>query len=236
VAGFTNRKLAPLATRVLAAFPNCFAAGVNVETVGNPVRADIAGLPPPSQRFAARGGAIRLLIIGGSQGATRLNTTVPAAIAKLGIGLPLDVWHQSGERWLAQARASYKAQNIHARVEAFINDMAAAYAWADLVICRSGALTVSELAAVGVGSVLIPFAAATDDHQTHNASWLVRDGAGVSIAESELSADRLAQELRDLCHGRGKLIAMAERARALARPKATEALADACEQVLKAAA
>jgi UDP-N-acetylglucosamine--N-acetylmuramyl-(pentapeptide) pyrophosphoryl-undecaprenol N-acetylglucosamine transferase len=236
VAGFTNRQLAHLATRVLAAFPDCFASNVAVTTVGNPVRADIAALPPPAQRFAARSGAIRILVIGGSQGATRLNAVVPVAVAQLAGKVALDVWHQSGERWLEQARRAYGDAKVSARVEAFITDMAVAYAWADLVICRSGALTVSELAAVGVGAVLIPFAAATDDHQTHNAAYLVRDGAGIAIAESELNAGRLAQELGALCAGRGRLIAMAERARLLARPRATEDLAAACEQLLKVAA
>jgi UDP-N-acetylglucosamine--N-acetylmuramyl-(pentapeptide) pyrophosphoryl-undecaprenol N-acetylglucosamine transferase len=236
VAGFTNRQLAHLARRVLTAFPHSFAAAVGAETIGNPVRADIAALPPPAQRFALRHGAIHLLIIGGSQGATRLNTVVPAAIAQLGADIALDVWHQSGERWIEPARRSYGAAKVSARVEPFIEDMASAYAWADLVICRSGALTVSELTAAGVGAVLIPFAAATDDHQTHNAAFLVRDGAGIAIAESELSPERLVRELRALCEGRGRLIAMAERARALARPRATEDLADACAQLLKAAA
>ncbi len=236
VAGFTNRQLAHLAKRVLTAFPGSFHGDVGAEVIGNPVRADIASLPPPAQRFAQRQGAIRVLIIGGSQGAVRLNTAVPSAIAQLGRDFTLDVWHQSGDRWLDAARRAYGAAGVSARVEPFIDDMANAYAWADLVICRSGALTVSELAAAGVASILIPFAAATDDHQTHNADYLVRDGAGVVIAESELSAERLARELRGLCTGRGRLIAMAERARALARPRATEDLAAACAQLLGIAA
>ena len=236
VAGFTNRQLAHLATRVLTAFPGSFHADVGAAVIGNPVRADIAQLPPPVQRFAQRQGAIRLLIIGGSQGALRLNTVVPAAIAQLGQLIALDVWHQSGERWLEPARRAYHDARVGARVEPFIEDMATAYAWADLVICRSGALTVSELAAAGVASILIPFAAATDDHQTHNAGYLVRDGAGIVIAETDLSAERLARELRALCAGRGRLIAMAERARALARPRATEDLAAACAQLLGVAA
>lgn len=236
VAGFTNRQLAHLARRVLTAFPHSFKDSVGAEVIGNPVRTDIAALPPPAQRFAARHGAIRILIIGGSQGATRLNTVVPAAIARLSGSVALDVWHQSGERWLDAARRSYSDANVSARVEPFIEDMATAYGWADLVICRSGALTVSELTAAGVAALLIPFAAATDDHQTHNAAFLVRDGAGVAIAESDLSAERLARELSALCEGRGRLIAMAERARALARPRATEDLAAACAQLLGVAA
>jgi UDP-N-acetylglucosamine--N-acetylmuramyl-(pentapeptide) pyrophosphoryl-undecaprenol N-acetylglucosamine transferase len=228
VAGFTNRCLARLAQRVLTAFPGSFAPRVRAEVIGNPVRSEIATLPPPEERFGRRSGPLRILVIGGSQGAVKLNRIVPQGIAQLGPGVKLDVWHQSGDRWLEPARRFYADAAVTARVEPYIEDMAAAYAWADLVVCRSGALTVSELAAAGLGAVLVPFAAAVDDHQTRNAEFLVADGAAVMIAEAELDAARLARELRPLCAGRGRLIAMAERARLLARPRATEALADAC--------
>jgi UDP-N-acetylglucosamine--N-acetylmuramyl-(pentapeptide) pyrophosphoryl-undecaprenol N-acetylglucosamine transferase len=234
VAGFTNRCLARVARQVLSAFPGAFQAGVNARVVGNPVRADIAAIAPPAQRFALRHGAIRVLVIGGSQGAVRLNTVVPQALAVVAGLASLDVWHQSGERWLAQAESCYSQAQVKARVAPFIDDMAEAYAWADLVICRAGALTVSELAAAGIGAVLVPFAAAVDDHQTRNAAYLVDDGAALLIAEADLTAARLAEVVGELCRGRGRLIAMAERARMLARPRATEELAAACEQLARA--
>jgi UDP-N-acetylglucosamine--N-acetylmuramyl-(pentapeptide) pyrophosphoryl-undecaprenol N-acetylglucosamine transferase len=152
---------------------------------------------------------------------------VPYAIARLGDRISLDVRHQAGERWHEAAREAYTKAGVRAQVTAFIEDMAGAYSWADLVICRSGALTVSELAAVGVGAVLVPFPAAVDDHQTHNAQYLVSEGAAVLIPDRELTAERLAQELEQLCVGRGKLLAMADRARMLAKPHAGEELAQA---------
>jgi UDP-N-acetylglucosamine--N-acetylmuramyl-(pentapeptide) pyrophosphoryl-undecaprenol N-acetylglucosamine transferase len=148
----------------------------------------------------------------------------------------LEVLHQSGERWIENARASYVKAGISARVQPFIEDMAEAYGWADLVVCRSGALTVSELAAAGVGSVLVPFAAATDNHQSFNAAYLVNAGAAVMIAERELDTERLAAELARLCADRMVLLTMADRARALASPRATEQLADACAELAGVAA
>lgn len=229
IAGFTNRSLARIATQVLAAFPGAFGAGVNAQVIGNPVRSEIAALPAPPLRFATHRGPIRVLVIGGSQGAVRLNSVVPQALALVARGAQLEVRHQSGERWLTQAQRCYQEAGVNAQISAFIDDMAAAYAWADLVICRAGALTVSELAAAGIGAVFVPFAAAVDDHQTHNAAYLVQQDAALLIAESELTAERLAQLLAPLCQGRGRLIAMAERARLMARPQATELLAAACE-------
>jgi UDP-N-acetylglucosamine--N-acetylmuramyl-(pentapeptide) pyrophosphoryl-undecaprenol N-acetylglucosamine transferase len=231
IAGFTNRCLSHLARRVLEAFPGSFPANVKAQAVGNPVRREITQLAPPAQRFAARQGAIRVLVVGGSQGATKLNTIVPFALAQAKVAAPFEVLHQSGERWIEAARASYAQAGVGARLQPFIEDMAEAYGWADLVICRSGALTVSELAAAGVGSVLVPFAAATDDHQTCNASFLVNEGAAVMIAERELDAQRLGAELSRLCAARDNLLAMDERARALSRPRAAEQLADACVEL-----
>jgi UDP-N-acetylglucosamine--N-acetylmuramyl-(pentapeptide) pyrophosphoryl-undecaprenol N-acetylglucosamine transferase len=236
VAGFTNRCLARLARRVLTAFPGSFPARAHAAVIGNPVRTEIASLPPPELRFGRRSGAVRILVIGGSQGAIKLNRVVPQAIAQLAGSVKLDLWHQSGERWIEQARRFYADAGVSARVEPYIENMAEAYAWADLVICRAGALTVSELAAAGLAAVLVPFAAAVDDHQTRNAQFLVGAGAAVLIPETELDPPRLAHELRALCAGRGKLITMAERARALARPRATDELADACEAVARLAA
>jgi UDP-N-acetylglucosamine--N-acetylmuramyl-(pentapeptide) pyrophosphoryl-undecaprenol N-acetylglucosamine transferase len=235
IAGFTNRCLARLARSVLAAFPGSFPPWVKPRVVGNPVRREIAALAPPSQRFAQRHGAIRLLVLGGSQGAARLNAIVPFALARLAATLQFDVRHQSGERWLEVARRNYQQAGSSARLQPFIDDMAEAYGWADLVICRAGALTVSELAAAGVGAILVPFPAATDDHQTRNAAVLVNAGAALLIVERTLSAELLAEELARLCGGRGRLLAMAERARALAKPRAAEELADACIELVRTA-
>jgi UDP-N-acetylglucosamine--N-acetylmuramyl-(pentapeptide) pyrophosphoryl-undecaprenol N-acetylglucosamine transferase len=236
VAGFTNRCLAHLARVVLEAFPDSFGSEVHARVIGNPVRADISAVPPPPERFAGRAGPVRLLVFGGSQGAARLNTVVPFALARLAGRLTFAVRHQAGERWLEEARASYARAGVHADVEPFIADMAQAYAWADLVVCRSGALTVSELAAAGVGAVLVPFPGAVDDHQAHNAQFLVRAGAAVVIADRELTAERLAAELERLASSREKLLTMAARARALATPRAAEELADSCLALIRRAA
>ncbi len=228
IAGFTNRCLAHLAREVLEAFPGSFGAGVRARAIGNPVREEIAETPSPAERFAARGGPIRILVIGGSQGATRLNTIVPLAMASLPESIPVEVRHQSGNRWHEAAARAYEAAGVRAEVTPFIDDMAAAYGWADLVVCRAGALTISELAAAGVGAILVPFPAAVDDHQTANARYLVNAGAAALIDERELTAARLAAELARLCATREPLLAMAERARALARPRAADELAAAC--------
>jgi UDP-N-acetylglucosamine--N-acetylmuramyl-(pentapeptide) pyrophosphoryl-undecaprenol N-acetylglucosamine transferase len=234
VAGFTNRCLSYLAREVLEAFPGSFGrGGVRARAIGNPVRQDISAIAPPASRFADRSGAIRILVIGGSQGATRLNAVVPFALARLkqtaSASIPaIDVRHQAGERWIDTGRQSYASAGVRADVRPFIEDMAEAYSWADLVICRSGALTVSELAAAGVGAILVPFPAAVDDHQTHNAQYLVKEGAAVLIADRDLTAERLSDELLKLCVGRGKLLAMAERARLLAKPRAADELASSC--------
>jgi UDP-N-acetylglucosamine--N-acetylmuramyl-(pentapeptide) pyrophosphoryl-undecaprenol N-acetylglucosamine transferase len=233
VAGYSNRMLSHLARRVLSAFPKAFPPGVKDEVVGNPVRAEIVMQEPPAVRFARREGSLRLLIVGGSLGAARLNAVVPFAVAQLErAGIALHVRHQAGERGIETARSAYAEAKVAGDVTPFIDDMARAYADADLVICRAGALTVSELAAVGVASVLVPYPNAVDDHQTFNAQFLVREGAAVLIADRDLTADKLATTLRELCAGRGKLLAMAERARLVARPRAAEELAAACQAQL----
>ncbi len=241
VAGFTNRCLSHLAREVLVAFPGSFAPGVRTRAIGNPVRQDISAIAPPASRFAERTGAIRILVIGGSLGAARLNAVVPFALARLkqvaaGEIPAVDVRHQAGEKWIDTGRQSYANAGVRADVRPFIEDMAEAYSWADLVICRSGALTVSELAAAGVGAILVPFPAAVDDHQTHNAQYLVKEGAAVLIADRDLTAERLCDELQRLCAGRGKLLAMAERARLLAKPHAAEELAASCLALVSEAA
>ncbi|HVW70701.1 MAG TPA: undecaprenyldiphospho-muramoylpentapeptide beta-N-acetylglucosaminyltransferase [Steroidobacteraceae bacterium] len=236
VAGFTNRCLSHIAREVLEAFPGSFRRDIKTRVIGNPVREDISAVAPPAERFASRSGVIRLLVIGGSQGAARLNAVVPYALARLAGTMTFDVRHQAGERWIEAGRQSYASAGVRADVRPFIEDMAEAYGWADLVICRSGALTVSELAAVGIGAILVPFPAAVDDHQTHNAQYLVREGAAVLIADRALTAERLADELRELCAGRGKLLAMAQMARQLAKPRATEELTQSCLALMQGGA
>ena len=236
IAGFTNRVLAHVARQVLEAFPGSFGADVHARAIGNPIRRDISALPPPAARFAGRTGPIRILVIGGSQGATRLNAVVPFALKRLSGWLSFDVRHQAGERWIEAGRASYAQAGVRADVRPFIEDMSEAYGWADLVICRAGALTVSELAAVGVAALLVPFPNAVDDHQAHNAQYLVRAEAAVLIADRELTEERLAAELQRLCAGRGKLLAMAERARLLAKPRAADELAASCLELARRAA
>lgn len=221
-AGMTNRLLARIARRALQAFPNTFANGV---TVGNPVRAAIGAVPPPAQRFVGRSGPLRVLVVGGSQGARALNQRVPEALAVIPAAQRPTVRHQAG-RTLDVAREAYARAGVEASVEAFIEDMAAAYTWADLVICRAGASTIAELAAAGCACVLVPFPAAVDDHQTKNALHLVRAGAARLLPEVELTAGSLAAVLREL-NDRGRLQAMAESARRVAWNSAEQAIADA---------
>jgi len=224
IAGLTNRLLAPLAQRVLEAFPGTF-HGKHVTHTGNPVRRAIAELPVPEQRFAARSGALRLLVLGGSLGARALNEVLPAALAQLS-SRP-EVWHQAGSRNLDETLEHYRAAAVTARVEPFIDDMAAAYGWADLVVCRAGALTVAELAAAGVGAVLVPYPHAVDDHQTRNAAYLSDVGAAVVIQQAELTRERL-RELWSSLADRSRLLTMARAARSLAQPQAAATVAALC--------
>jgi len=229
VAGMTNRLLSRIARRVLEAFPSSFPPRARAEHVGNPVRREITAIAPPEQRFAQRSGPLRVLVFGGSQGAARLNAVVPAAFAMIDPARRPEIVHQAGERHVETAREMYAKHGVRADVRAFIDDMAEVYAWADLVICRSGALTVSEIAAAGLGAVFIPFPAAVDDHQTRNAQFLVAAEAAVLIPEADLTPLRLYEILRDLfAEGRDKLAAMASRARALAVMDADVRLANAC--------
>lgn len=225
IAGLSNRVLAKLADRVLAGFPDAFAAARGVWT-GNPVRSDIAALPAPAQRFAARTGPLRLTVIGGSLGAQALNSTVPQALALIAPAERPRVTHQSGQRHLADVEQHYRAAGVDATLLPFIDNMAAQYAESDLVICRAGASTIAELAAAGIASVLVPFPQAVDDHQTHNARFLSERGAAVLIPQNELTPQKLAELLLTL--DRTVLLDMANKARAVAKPDATQTVVDEC--------
>ncbi|HQV41167.1 MAG: undecaprenyldiphospho-muramoylpentapeptide beta-N-acetylglucosaminyltransferase [Moraxellaceae bacterium] len=227
VAGFTNRQLSRMATRVLEAFPSAFPASEKVQCVGNPVRIDIAALPVPDARFAERNGALRVLVMGGSQGAVALNELVPEALSLLAGQMPIEIRHQAGKKNTEKAVAQYRGLGLKADVLPFIDDMAAMYGWADLAICRSGALTVSELAAAGVASVLIPYPFAVDDHQTANGRYLSDAGAALLISQKELTAEKLARELQPLMN-RDALLSMARKARAKAQPESTDTVVAAC--------
>ncbi len=250
IAGTTNRLLGRFAGRTLQAFPDALQGA---ELVGNPVRAEIEQIPAPEQRMAGRTGPICVLVLGGSQGARALNRLVPEALAAAGV--PVAVRHQCGLRWLEETQRAYhqfrghqarghqsrghqsrgqepcdQESHLTVRVEPFIDDMAEAYSWADLVICRAGAMTVSELAAAGLASVLIPFPHAIDNHQHANARWLAGAGAAVLMPESELTSVMLAEQLAGLMQ-RDQLQGMAQAARGLARPQTAERIADICLEV-----
>jgi UDP-N-acetylglucosamine--N-acetylmuramyl-(pentapeptide) pyrophosphoryl-undecaprenol N-acetylglucosamine transferase len=229
VAGYTNRKLAAHARRVLEGFADSLP---NAEWVGNPVRAAIASLPSPAARMAERSGKPRLLVLGGSLGARALNTSIPQALAHISAEQRPEVLHQCGNRGIDEARKAYADAGIDAQIVPFIEDMAGTYAWADLAVCRAGALTLAELTACGLGAVLVPFPHAVDDHQTRNAEALVAAGAAELIQERDLNTKALAQRLSALLGDRARLLAMAEAARTLAKPDAAAAIARACMEVV----
>jgi UDP-N-acetylglucosamine--N-acetylmuramyl-(pentapeptide) pyrophosphoryl-undecaprenol N-acetylglucosamine transferase len=227
VAGLTNKVLAKIAHRVLTGFPN--ALGAKGEMVGNPVREGISGLPTPEQRFAEHHGVLRVLVVGGSLGAVALNTLLPKAFAQLPLNARPQIIHQSGEKQIEALKKAYADAGVAADCRAFIHDMAEVYAWADLVICRAGALTVAELANVGAASILVPFPFAVDDHQTTNAAYLAQAGAAQLIQQRDLNIAQLAALLQTL--DRATCLQMAQKARALARPQATRQVAAVCQQL-----
>jgi UDP-N-acetylglucosamine--N-acetylmuramyl-(pentapeptide) pyrophosphoryl-undecaprenol N-acetylglucosamine transferase len=226
VAGLTNRVLARVADRVMVAFPEALAGA---QWSGNPVREDVAALAPPAERYGSRAGPLRLLVVGGSLGAQALNTVVPQALAALPADRRPSVVHQSGRRHLAELQSAYAQAGVAVQALEFIDDMAAAYAQADLVICRAGAMTVSEVAAAGVASLMVPYPHAVDDHQTTNARFLSERDAALLIPQAELTPQRLAQVLAEL--DRPRLLAIAQHARTLARADAAARVADACEAI-----
>ncbi len=231
VAGTTNRLLSRVARRVFEAFPGSFPDGVSAELVGNPVRREILDLARRQGRdVGRRGGPAHVLILGGSQGARVLNERVPQAMAKLPDGISVEVWHQAG-RGLDTARRGYARHGVSARVDAFVDDMAGAYAWADLVICRAGALTIAELTAAGLGAILVPFPHAVDDHQARNAENMRSGGAGIVIPERDFTPQRLLDELTDLLPNPDRVLELGARAGKLALPDARTDIANACLEI-----
>ena len=226
VAGMANRVLAKLARRVFTAFPNVLAKG---QWVGNPLRSEFLVQPAPEQRFAARTGPLQLLVVGGSLGAKALNTIVPQALALIAPGLRPLVTHQSGEKQIDELRANYAAAGVEATLTPFIDNTPKAFADADLVVCRAGASTVTEIAAVGAPALFVPFPSAVDDHQTHNARFLVDQGGGWLIPQSELTprvlADMLQKTERSMLFSRGL------QAQKLRKILATDAVVAACEEL-----
>ncbi len=227
IAGLANRVLAKVATQVACGFPGALPKST---WAGNPVRAEIAKLAPPAERFAERQPPLRLLVLGGSLGAAAINAMVPKGLALIGEEERPIVVHQAGEKHLAELSRNYAQAGVRAECVAFIDDMAGAYEWADLVICRAGALTVAELAAAGVASILVPFPHAVDDHQTTNARFLASAGGAILLPQDEMTPESVSL-LRN--YTRGQLLQMAERARALAKPDATAEVARICEEVAR---
>lgn len=228
IPGLSNRLLGYLAEQVYEAFPGSFKPARQAQLLGNPVRDDIEALAPPAERLAARTSPPRLLVLGGSLGAQTLNTVVPAALARMPANERPAVRHQSGARGLEQTEAAYAAHAVEVVLTPFIEDMAQAYAWADLVLCRAGALTIAEVTATGVGAILVPYPYAVDDHQAHNGRAMVDAGAALMIRDDALESQSLAKLLGELFADRPRLQQMAERSRTLAYRGATRALALAC--------
>jgi len=229
VAGLANRVLAKLADRVLTAFPHAFGESTAVIWTGNPVRQEIVAMAPPENRYAARAGPLRVLVVGGSQGAQVLNAVMPEALALLAPAARPRVMHQAGAGHEAAVRSRYQERGVAAEVVAFIDDMAARYAETDVIVCRAGATTVAEIAAAGIASLLVPYPHSVDDHQTINARFLADRGAALLIPQAELTAQRLAEVLGGFT--RERLLAMAQAARAAGRPEATRSVAQACMEL-----
>ncbi len=247
IAGLSNKVLARIAQKVLSGFPGVLP---NATWCGNPVRGDITGLPDPQARYAARSGKLNVLVVGGSLGAKALNETLPQALALLSKErlplpnplpqavegaseslreCPFNVIHQTGKQHFETVQQLYRQAGVQADIRPFLDDMAACYADADVVICRAGALTIAELAAAGIASILVPFPFAVDDHQTHNARFLSERGAAILLPQGELGAEKLGQLLREL--NREKLLVMAQQARSVAKGDAGQRVAQVCAEL-----
>jgi UDP-N-acetylglucosamine--N-acetylmuramyl-(pentapeptide) pyrophosphoryl-undecaprenol N-acetylglucosamine transferase len=232
-AGFTNKLLAKMAKRVLQGFPSAFTASPDVVLVGNPVRVEIENLPAPMQRLSPTRKPFHLLVLGGSLGAQALNAVVPQALAKLAESERPLIMHQAGEKNFDVTKKDYESIGLQANVLPFIKDMAAAYAWADIVLCRAGALTVSELCAAGLGAVFVPFPHAVDDHQTANANFMVQEDAALCIQQTDLTASRLADIVKQFNDEPKLRAAMAQSAYQLRKTHVVEKIFEICQEVCR---
>lgn len=233
IAGMTNKILSKMAWRVLEAFEDAFPSETDTETVGNPVRGPILQMNDPRERYGNRSGKIRLLVVGGSLGAKAINETLPEVLAQMPEEQRPEVWHQTGKRTYEETLERYQRLGLDVRVVPFIEQMDEAYGWADLVLCRAGALTVSELAIAGVAAILVPFPFAVDDHQTANAKYLAQLDAAQLVPQPELTVDRLKKLLTEQFSQRKTLGEMAANARALGRPEAGARVAEVCLEAMK---
>ena len=234
IAGLTNRLLAPFAKIIMEGFPHTFKPAAKVRSTGNPVREDLVNTAEPEQRLKDRDNScLRLLVIGGSQGARVFNEIIPATLRRLNGKIKLEIWHQTGERNYSVAEQNYAPVKslYQIRIDPYINDMAEAYAWADIVLCRAGALTLAEICAVGIASILVPFPFAVDDHQTANAKFLSEHECAVLLPETELEEGKLGEVLGGFLNTREKLVQMAKAARQLARVNAARDVADICMEI-----
>lgn len=228
IPGLTNKVLSYFSTKTMQAFPGSLKTRKDIIVTGNPIRKDISEIVEPEKRMSGRKDSVRLLVVGGSLGAQALNESVPQALSEMTSAFLPSVWHQTGKGKLEVTQDKYKKVNIEAKVTEFIENMAEAYEWADLVICRAGALTVSELANAGVAAILVPYPYAVDDHQTANAKYLTNVNAAILIQQNDLMPG-LKEVLTELFQaGRAKLTAMAKAARALSKPDATQTVAEIC--------
>lgn len=239
VAGWTNRILAKIACRIMVAFPQAFQKfSKPVIWTGNPLRKAFLSVPSPDIRYEIKTTAsqthepLRVLVLGGSQGALSLNELIPQAIAQIPIEKRPQIWHQTGNKHLEKTRALYNQQQISVQLSDFIDDMVKAYVWADVVICRAGALTIAEIAAMGVASILVPFPYAVDDHQTLNAKYLSDEQAAILMPQSQLNAQNLSQLLIEFIDNPTKSLTMAKACQSLAKPTATRAVAEQCLEVI----
>ncbi|MGH1461371.1 MAG: undecaprenyldiphospho-muramoylpentapeptide beta-N-acetylglucosaminyltransferase [Neptuniibacter sp.] len=234
VAGMTNRSLSKLSNKVLEAFEGAFPANLKTQSIGNPVRGNILKMSDPAERFQGRTGKGRLLVVGGSLGAKAINDLLPEVLADIPPQERPEIWHQTGKRNIEETLQRYEQFGVkECKVVPFIDEMDQAYAWADVVVCRAGALTISELSIAGVAAVLVPFPYAVDDHQTKNAGYLADHGAAILIQQTELSKECLKKLITEQLVDRDQLLNMANKARALGKPEASEQLADVCLEAIK---
>lgn len=232
-AGLTNQWLKNFSRKVLTGFPNVFNEHKKTYTVGNPVRAEIASILPPAQRLPEKKGKLRLLILGGSLGSQAINEIVPQTLAEAEISNQIEIYHQAGDKYYQAACQAYERAEVKAdRLIPFITDMQQAYNWADIVLCRAGALTIAELCAAGLGAILVPFPHAVDDHQTANARFLAEKGAAILVPQQDLTKEKLLNLLKDLLIHPEKRLQMANAAYGLRQTEATEKIYHFCQEVV----